>query len=81
MSKTLFVMDSRVSNTPECSFDKMKEEIERRLCTICEDYCIVSTEPISLARAEMLRRVLSADEKTINIASALYKKEVKKARK
>ena len=54
--KIVYVMDSRVSNTPVELGKEIQEELDRRICTIGEDYCIITSEPVGFEKAEMIRK-------------------------
>ena len=77
MNKIVYIADSRVSNTPAGLGDESMKEIERRICTIGEDYCIITTSAMTIERVEMIRRALNASEATIRETDTKYKKSTK----
>lgn len=67
MKKVVYVMDSRVSNTPVQLDKELIEEVERRICTLCEDFVIISSEQISLERAILLQDIFKLKEEYVKV--------------
>ena len=64
MSKIVYVADSRVSNTPVALGDEAIEELDRRICTLSENFCIITTSAMSLDMVEEIRRIISGKKNT-----------------
>ena len=60
MAKIIYVTDSRISNTPVELGTETVEELERRICTLCEDYCIITPTALSFEDADTMRKAIKS---------------------